>query len=414
MTIKAKTRRIRAARYAVAHEGAPSLVPDLQAISTERATGRGSAGGKHAARHIREYKGGRGLTDSHIDAMIDMAEGAAVFMYDMGGPRSVPGLRLRLGPRSATWLYFHETVDHRKATDKNRRGRKVTSKTLGRYDRGVPSGDTQIRADWHMSTDEARTDALKIAGTVASGRGPAGKRTAITFAEAFAEYLDYLQDKAGDKPARWRGNVRNLGANHMLPEWGGYSLADMSASRKQVGAWYNKIARTSVTTGHHCRRIIRAIYNRQRELGETLPPENPALAKITRKENWQTDRDKPALAFDQFPAWLASWRNLAPLHRAYHATAILCGARPGELSRTMWRDLDTRARTLTIGDAKSGADIIIPLSATIARALRLARPFADKSGLIFPGSEQWGHRDELPARGQPPRIVRGLARPFRR
>src|SRR5438105_1409982 len=101
MTIKAKTRRIRAARHSLAHAVAPPLAPVHQAIPRERATGRGSAGGKYKAKHIRAA-----LTDSRIDAATDFAEGAAVFLYDQGGPRSVPGLRLRIGPRGAAWIYF--------------------------------------------------------------------------------------------------------------------------------------------------------------------------------------------------------------------------------------------------------------------------------------------------------------------
>lgn len=42
--------------------------------------------------------------------------------------------------------------------------------------------------------------------------------------------------------------------------------------------------------------------------------------------------------------------------------------------------------------------IPIPLSAVLARCLKLARAYAEDTGLIFPGLER-GNRDKLPARG---------------
>jgi integrase len=127
------------------------------------------------------------------------------------------------------------------------------------------------------------------------------------------------------------------------------------------------------------------------------PTKLPSAAVTMRRENWQKqkDTDKPGLAFGEFPAWLKAWHELPPIRRAYALTGLLTGARPGELSRTPWDNLDTKARTLTIGNSKAGNDIPIP----IARALKLARAAADKSGLIFPGCEQAGHREALPARG---------------
>jgi integrase len=47
------------------------------------------------------------------------------------------------------------------------------------------------------------------------------------------------------------------------------------------------------------------------------------------------------------------------LHQAWadYATGGVTPARPGELARTRWRDIDAKADTLTIGDAKAGNDI---------------------------------------------------------
>ena len=76
------------------------------------------------------------------------------------------------------------------------------------------------------------------------------------------------------------------------------------------------------------------------------------------------------------------------LRRTYHLTALLTGARPGELARTPLDDVDAKAYTLTIGNSKAGNDIPIPLSPVIERALEMAataRPKRNKDNLIFPG-----------------------------
>jgi hypothetical protein len=56
---------------------------------------------------------------------------------------------------------------------------------------------------------------------------------------------------------------------------------------------------------------------------------------------------------------------------------------------------------LTIGDSNIGADIPLPLSSAIARALKPPRGHADKSDPIFPGCEQAGrHELALPRNGR--------------
>ena len=65
-----------------------------------------------------------------------------------------------------------------------------------------------------MQPPAARAEALKAAGEFASGATIIGKADVVTFATAFARYLEYLSAKAAKKgkPDRWRYNVEKLGA----------------------------------------------------------------------------------------------------------------------------------------------------------------------------------------------------------
>jgi integrase len=369
--------------------------PELQAIARERTT----AGGGGKAKHVKLDLGRVVDIDARIDFARDPDDPRVVVLYDEGGKRSIPGLRLRIGPRTATWYYSIDKIDHGH--------RVVRLESLGNYDRGTRD-ENPIRAPWHWDVEKAREaatvkSAAYIKGEVADG--------STTFGEAFADYLDKLQAKADNngKAARWRENVRRIGAKHLLPRWANFPLAEMSRKREAVGNWYNAIARETPSTGHHCRRIIHALYAWKRRAGSNLPADNPALAPIEKREAYKTKAGRkalPRLPLDQFPAWLVEWRKLPlAMQRAYWLTLILTGARPGELARTVWSDLDEKHGTLTIGNSKNGSDIVVPLSEPIKRALALAREAAfEKTDVIFhgPNAEQWSHREpplDVPGHG---------------
>jgi hypothetical protein len=380
--------------------GAPYVpdAPSVAAIPSERASERPAA--KSDVHWID-------LTDGYIDGVISIArdDGRTVVLNDRGGKRSQPGLRLRIGARSATWYYSIDRLEKGTRTAKLHK--------LGGYDRGTRD-EPPHRATWHIDVKAARDLAIDKAAAYGRGEMPDGETAALTFRKAFEDYCQHLQTKAdnADKPARWRRNVKSLGDKYLLPKWGPYTLVEMSAKREAVGVWYSAIAKDAVTSAHHIRRIIRAVYNFKRKRGATLPADNPAMAPIDRQEHHKKKTYKgPRLPFDKFPLWLEAWRKLEPMHRAYHLTALLTGSRGGELARTTWADLALRKpaedepdkrRTLVIGNSKTESDIIIPLSAPIARALKLARDAARAEGIesefIFPDAERWA-RDDLPATG---------------
>jgi integrase len=392
-------------------------VGDVPAIPRKRASEAPPA----KAVQVKLDLGSAHAIDARIDIARDPHDPRVIVLHDQGGNRSVAGLRLRVGARSATWYHSIDKIDH---------GHRVVKlEKLGDYHRGTRD-ENPIRAPWHMDAQAARDAATVKGAAYIKKEVPDGS---TTFGEAFADYLDKLQAKADNngKAARWRTNVKNLGAKHLLPRWGGFPLSEMSEKREAVGNWYNAIARDTPSTGHHCRRVIRAIYNWKRKAGAKLPADNPALAPIEKLEKYKTKAGKKALPRvrpGEFKAWLAEWRELpTPMQRAYWLTLTLTGARPGELLRTTWADLSLhkpneadepdKRRTLIIGNSKNESDIIIPLSAPIARALKLARDAARadgiKSELIFPGpnAEHWPHREpplDVPGHGMR-RTFKGVA-----
>ena len=357
--------------------------------------------------------------EPRIDAFIDFAEGQTTMLWD----KQIQGLRLRIGKHKATWQFYADTRDH------GTRGH--VFETLGRYDRGTrrtfvggghvtPFADTANdpkappavylgpeptlqRAPWHMTVDAARDAARVQQAKLIEGNAPPNKRSGVKFADAFNEYVDYLERKAAanGKPPRWAKNVRALGKQLMLPKWSGWTLADMSERPDAIEDWHRDVVkRSGPTSANHCARIIRALYKRRAKRDLALSKVNVPTASV---EMHAERGEQKGMAAKDFPAWFKAWQAIElPTRRAFHMVNLLTGARPGELSRTRWQDLDLEAGTLTIGDAKAGNDIPIPLTPAILDALKLATkaaPDHEPGDLIFPGCAQVAHREQLPTRG---------------
>jgi integrase len=285
-----------------------------------------------------------------------------------------PELHLRKGKKRTSFYFYHE---------QRVRGERLTaSKLLGH----MPQ----------MTLAEARKEAKKHAGRIASDRHETGKRAATKFADALEDHIAYLERRAEEngKPAMWAGVVRRLGKQLLLPKWGRWSLVEMSKGRRAVKVWHRSVSNDhGPIIANRCVEIIRAVYRRAAK-EEDLPPRLPSGAVDFNKEK----PSQTGLPFKDFPKWAEAWRKLrSPVHRSYALVGLLTGARPGELSRLRWQDVRPADRVLVIANAKAGADITIPLTVPIVRALKLARG-ADPER-VFPGCSQAANKDDLPARG---------------
>jgi integrase len=316
----------------------------------------------------------RKLSDPHIEALREFGH-VGVFPDSQ-----VPGLRVRIGVRKVSFVFFQQ---HRL--------------------KGTRSHTFEVLGEWPvMTVAAARVEAKIIAGRIASGTIKPSKRAAVTVEKAFAEYLKHLEKQAAKrgKPPRWAYVAGKIASKVIVPKLGKWSLADLSNAPAVVRDWHVDITEEhGPTYANHAARLVRATYNRTAKLDRSLPVRLPTSAVEFNDE----EASQKALDFKHYRKWFAAWRMLqSAVHRAYHLTALLCGARPGELSRVKWSDLKPSERCLVIGNAKAGNAISIPLSWPMVRALKIARDEARASGYnseyIFPGTSQ-AARDELPARG---------------
>lgn len=285
----------------------------------------------------------------------------------------VRGLRVTIGKRKTTFSYFKQHSVHGK--------RSTTCIVLGH----APT----------MSTKQARDAALIEAGRIAAKQLRPGKRTAVKFAEAFEDYCRHLEAKAKrrGKPPRWLRNVRQLGNSILLPEFGRWPLADLSAAPAIIRDWHTRVTRQSgPVQANRAAQVLRACYKNAAKLNRNLPAPLPTSAVI-----WNTESPAEKGVAD-FQAWAKAWKAIpSPVRRGFHLAQFLLGMRPTECSLLRWSDVDCKARVITVRNVKSGRDLQLPLSWPIVHCLRMARG-ADPV-LIFPSARHNPTRDKLPEFG---------------
>ena len=268
------------------------------------------------------------------------------------------GLRVRVGVHRTSFTFFQEHSIKAK--------RSTTCERLGVW----PAMDVKA----------ARKAALVIAGRNAAGRIMPGKRSAAKVADAMTNYIAFLKARSQrkGKSATWAKNVEFTVRNHILPAFGNWSLAELSAAPAAVVQWHDKITeKNGAVAANHAARILRAAYKRAAKLDRTLPPHNPCSAIEFNREK----RSQNALRFTDFPRWFAAWQRIElPTRKAFQMINLLSGARPGELSKLEWSDVLLRERCFVIRAAKADNDVRVPLSVAIVKELKRARDAARSAG----------------------------------
>jgi hypothetical protein len=319
------------------------------------------------------------------------------------------GLFLHVGPRSMVWRYRRQRMKNGV--------RKMAFKSLGSYP--------------EVGAEEARKRAVSFAGSVADGKAAPGKRDAVTFEKAWPGYLEKLLRKARDKgkPPRHHANAVKLGESLILPQWGKWTLHAMAQDPEAVEAWHGKVTRVHgpVSANRACE-LIRATYNHRAARDVTLSLDRIPTSSV------QWNKEEPAqvaLAAKDFKKWRTAWDDIeSPVQRGYFLFCLLTGVRPGEGARIRKQDIDRKARTFTIPNAKAGKDITLPMTRQIEYAIDLAldappqnptitmkglrgmkrgevrvvackRPHHEiiDSDLVFPGCRQMPSRTGLPMAG---------------
>jgi integrase len=223
------------------------------------------------------------------------------------------------------------------------------------------------------------------------GTLPGMVRTGVTFADAAAEWLRYVEEERGRKPSTL-ADYRSVVKVHFLPAFGEMPLEQVSA--ETIERWLAVQLRKGELSRRSLQKmlvLLNGIYRRARKVWKL--PQNP-VADI---ERLPTPK-RTAIEFYS-PEEVHALVRMADSEQdgAIFLTAALTGLRMGELLALRWRDVDFPAQTVRVtasytvgklGTPKSGQGRSIPLVNDVAQVLaRLSsrERWTDSDDLVFVG-----------------------------
>src|SRR3954470_15686695 len=256
-------------------------------------------------------------------------------------------------------------------------GRQV-KKTIGPAwsERGRPAAGYFTRRTAQAWLDNCLAQAR--AGTL-----PGMVRTGVTFADACAEYLRYVEVDLDRKPSTVT-DYRSIVRAHLVPAFGTLRLEDLTGER--IEAWEATLTISNrsqakiltIPTGvrKRARRVHKLGYNAMADIEKPRFRANTAIEVFSPEEIWALVRAAESLQ-----------------DAAIFITAAFTGLRRGELVALRWRDVDFAACRVRVCGSYAGARLTTPKSGKV-RSVPLAPDVASAlAGLVR--REQWTGDDDL-------------------
>ena len=243
-----------------------------------------------------------------------------------------------------------------------------------------------------LTAEQARKEAVKLAGQIATGGDPAAEKKrakleAKTLAEVFADYQEARKDL---KPR----TVADMGNafKEVYPDWLDKPLTkitpDMVKKRHQKHGEERSEARANLAM-----RYLRALFNfaqaqYQDDAGKPLVDGNPVKALSQTRAWYRVDRRQTVIKPHELGAWVNAVLALPGVDmRDYFMAVLLTGMRREEALKLAWEDVDMAAKTFTLRDPKNHQDHSLPmpdyLFELLARRKAVAASefvFADSAG----------------------------------
>lgn len=217
-----------------------------------------------------------------------------------------------------------------------------------------------------LTAEQARKEAVKLAGQIATGGDPIAERAqkrleGTSLRQAFDTYME----RRTLKPQTIFDIKRCM--NEVYPEWLDKPMVrvtpDMVVKRHRDYGMEHSEARANLAM-----RYLRAIFNfAQAEYttadGKPIITSNP-VRKLSQTKTWhRVERRRTVIKPHELGAWVGAVLNLpSEAMRDYHMLVLLTGLRRQEALNLTWEDVDFRGRTLTVLDPKNHRDHTLPLS----------------------------------------------------
>lgn len=261
-----------------------------------------------------------------------------------------------------------------------------------------------------LTAEQARKEAQKLLGQLASGRQPAEERkqekqAKITLKQAFEDYLNSRKTLKTNTQYEYK-NLINL----HFADWQNLPLNKIT--KDMVIKHHADIGSRSPSSANYAFRVISAVFNfaiakYDNNGHENLIKENPVLG-LSRTRAWYPNkRRRTKIETDQLSAWFHAVNDLRDLNKSSVANSVkhylllllFSGLRKEEALPLIWAEfknedkeigktehiLDLKRKTIYIPDPKNRQEHWLPLSDYLSELFEAHRK-TNSSKYVFPNA----------------------------
>jgi integrase len=300
------------------------------------------------------------LTKSTIDRLPIPTDKPTFYRDD-----EIRGFGVKVFPSGVKSLFLEKRI--------NRRVKRIT---IGRYGEITP--------------EQARKQALKLAGDIATGGDPVAKRRRVkleakTLQEVFDDYVATRKDLKPLTVSDMRKALNQVFADWLEKPITRITPAMVSKRHREHGEQHSP-ARANLAM-----RYLRALFNfaiakYQDDEGRPLISANPVKALSETRAWFRVARRSTVIKPHELKPWFEAVLNLPSRDIGdYFQVLILTGLRREEALNLKWPDVDLKGRTLTVVDPKNRRDHTLPMGDYLS-ALMNRRKAVSVSEYVFSDS----------------------------
>jgi len=248
----------------------------------------------------------------------------------------------------------------------------------------------------HITTEQARKEAQRLLGIMATGKNPndiAKEKNLleITLGEVFDEFLSARQKSL---------KKRTIADYHYimqsyLNDWLDKPILDIT--KAMVVKRHTKLGdKHGGAQANIAMRGLRAIFNfaicrYDDSEGQPIIANNPVTFLSKTKTWYKVERRTSVIKAHELPQLFEAFEKLESQNtRDYLIFLLFTGLRRGEAARLRWDQVDFRDKTFCISDTKNRVPLTLPLSDYLLELLK--RRYKEKlNDYVFPGNGKSGH-----------------------
>ncbi len=295
------------------------------------------------------------ITKRVVDAAKPPPSGQ-VFIRDS----ALPGFALRLTTNSKTFIL-----------EKRMRGR-MRRMTIGAYG--------------PLTVEQARKQAVELAGRIAKGEDPAQDRRTALAEATFGDLMALYVQRHGPKKRTIAIDERVL--KRYVDDWRTWRLSAITPN--EVARRHSKIGERAPYAANRLVALLRKMFNLARAWG-LAGAENPAAGLQFFPERKRSRFVEPS----EFPRFFQALKGEEdPYIKTAFLVSLFTGARIGETLTAKWEDIDVKRAVWRLPQTKADREHLLPLPGPVLQAVRRLKRFHGNPH-VFPSHGKTGHLIDL-------------------